>query len=178
MKTGEMAKRLYQSPSNIRTWADQYAEFLSERGAGIAPGAARRFNPDDQLVMATIAHLRNEGKSHDAIHETLAEGWRVEEVPGAPNAARQRAVESSSLVPASQLQVVTERALFFEEERRRLLQKSAQERAKHEELVEEIRELERKLGEAQGEIKVLRELIERQDDQEEQGRKRGPFGLW
>lgn len=162
MKTGELAKRLFQSPSNIRTWADQYGKYLSPQGRGAASGSARNFNPDDQIVMATVAHLRQLGRSHDEILAELEEGWRVDEIPGEPTPAKQREIDDKALVPAGQLRVIQEQVNFLQEERARLLEMVAKERGRTDQHVEEIRRLERELGRAQGRIE---ELEKRQNGQ-------------
>lgn len=151
VKTGELASRLYVSPSLIRKWAQQYEDFLSVIGGGVAPGAVREFNEDDQIVLASVAHLRNEGRSHDEIRQVLAEGWRVEEVPAPPSRLVQETARETGALTVGQAKALVERVRFLED---RVAQLEEQDAAR----VRELREMERELGRVEGELKVLREL--------------------
>jgi len=149
VKTGELAGRLYVSPSLIRKWAQQYEDFLSVIGGGVAPGAVREFNEDDQIVLASVAHLRNEGRSHDEIRQVLAEGWRVEEVPDPPSRLVQETARETGALTVGQAKALVERVRFLED---RVAQLEEQDAAR----VQELRRMERELGRAEGALKELR----------------------
>lgn len=149
MKTGELAGRLYVSPSLVRKWSSQYEEFLTPLGSGIAPGTVREFSEKDQLVLASVAHLRNEGQSHDEIRQVLAEGWRVEEVPAPPSRLVQETARETGALTVGQAKALVERVRFLED---RVAQLEEQDAAR----VQELRKMERELGRAEGALKELR----------------------
>jgi len=76
-KTGEIADLLDVHPNTVRSYADQYAEHLSE----YATAARRRYTYDDALVLMTVVQERNKGLTPDQILEVLDQGTRVDELP-------------------------------------------------------------------------------------------------
>lgn len=104
MKTGDISTRLGVHPNTLRTWAETYTEFLSDKASGTRPAAKRRYSEEDARTLATIAQLREQGLSHEQIVETLRNGQRVEVLPDAPTTEEVQARQAVSLVPMSTLE--------------------------------------------------------------------------
>lgn len=94
MKTSDLAKRLKVHPNTVRNYADEYARFLS---AG-AISVKRAFTQDDALIIATIAHLRNQGIKTELVKQQLEAGYRVDTLPTAATPEEETARESIALV--------------------------------------------------------------------------------
>lgn len=104
MKTGDISTRLGVHPNTLRTWAETYSEFLSDKASGTRPAAKRRYSEVDALTLATIAQLREQGLGHEQIVEALRNGRRVESLPNTPTAEEAQARQSVSLVPMPTLE--------------------------------------------------------------------------
>lgn len=174
MRSGELAARLGVSDATIRDWTGLYAEFLSMRGRGAQPGAAREFSDADALTLSTVALLRAEGRSHDDIKEQLAEGFRTPELPDLPEADIQEAQRLTRYIPVDTAEEVRSLALKMVQERDAAIER---ERATQDKLAE----LERKLGQAEGRLELIprleTEIAElKKQLEEERNRKRGIFG--
>lgn len=180
MKSGELAARLNVSDSLIRKWSGQYTRLLSKEAGRPKPGMDREFDDKDALTMATISHLRNEGKSHDEIEQELAAGWRVEELPPLPSPEVDDARARVSLVPVDSLRRAMDRVSGLEseitrlvEERDRLLDDWQAEQKRAEELRHKIGRLEGRLEQ----VPKLEAEIERLRSELAEARKRrGLFG--
>lgn len=171
MRSGELARRLGVSDPLIRKWSGQYAEFLSRRSGRPKPGQDRDFDDSDVLVMATVAHLRNEGLSHDQITQQLADRWRVESVPPLPDPEVEEARRRVDLVPADRLARALDRIDQLQgditrliAERDRALQDATDTRDKLADLREEL-----------GAARARAELLD-QELQNERRKRRGIFG--
>lgn len=97
-KSGEIARALNVNPNTIRSWADTYGEFLSNR----ATAAKRTYTPDDFLVLSTIAELRKSGLSFDAIRDALRNGQRIDTPPDVPTAQEVERKEQEGIVLQSE----------------------------------------------------------------------------
>jgi DNA-binding transcriptional MerR regulator len=85
MKTGKVAKALGIDSKTITNWARR-RELISlfSEGAKLEAGKAQRdFNMDDQLILNTIRHLRNDKGEDDweTIAAEIRSGFRQAEMP-------------------------------------------------------------------------------------------------
>jgi len=76
-KPSEISNRLGVSPSTLRRWSAQFAEFLSDQaGDTDRPDSSgythRRYSDDDMAVLGMIKDLLANGQSYDQIRERLA----------------------------------------------------------------------------------------------------------
>lgn len=94
-KTGDLAKRLSLHPNTVRTWADEFSEFVSPG----AVAAKRKFTADDALVLTTIAQLRSENLAFEEIRKALSNGRRADGLPPVPTPEEEAARQSLQLVP-------------------------------------------------------------------------------
>lgn len=80
-----LAKELGVSPQTIRSWAAEFADYLS--AAATPPkGQPRHFNDDDAAALALVAEMRSRLAGYEAIHAALAAGDRAEWPPRPPEA--------------------------------------------------------------------------------------------
>ena len=63
------------SAPTVRTWADEFSEFLSP-SANPPPNKTRYFTEEDVRVFATISRMRDEKESLDNIRQSLEAGVR------------------------------------------------------------------------------------------------------
>lgn len=122
MKSGELAERLLVSDSLIRKWSDKYARFLSPMAGLPDPGQSREFNDADQLLMASIAHLRDNGKGHEEIIDELESGFRIETLPPIPDDQVEQARAKVALVPVDRLHRALDRIEVMQGEIQRIQQ--------------------------------------------------------
>ena len=139
IKSTGLARLLDVSDSTIRNWSTVYGEFLSEMGQGITPGASRRFDDDDQAVLATVAHFRARGVPRDEIMRTLAEGVRIERMPEPPTPEEIEARKKVELVPRSQVRELQRTLIRLEKDIERL-------RADRDDRTREIADLREEIG--------------------------------
>ncbi|MCA9915269.1 MAG: MerR family transcriptional regulator, partial [Anaerolineae bacterium] len=97
-KTGELARALKVNSNTVRSWADTYAALLSSG----ATANKRTYTPEDALLLATVAEMRNAGVSFDAIREALETGQRIGAMPDIPTPEEKQARESAALVPQAE----------------------------------------------------------------------------
>ena len=76
-KPSEVSRRLDVSPSTLRRWSAQFAEFLSEQASDTERSdgsgyAHRRYSDEDMAVLGVIKDLLSNGQSYDQIRERLA----------------------------------------------------------------------------------------------------------
>jgi DNA-binding transcriptional MerR regulator len=171
VKSGELAARLGVSDSLIRKWSGQYARFLSPRAGSPQAGQDREFNEADQLLMSSIAHLRDDGKSHDEIEQTIDEGWRVEHLPAAPDPQTEELRSKVALVPVDRLHRALDRVQVLEDEITRMARERDEARQGEKQSAERIADLREQLAEARTKAEFLERMLE-----EEKKRKRGFFG--
>ena len=75
------------APETIRNWAKEFARYLSVT-ANPESGRTRLFGDDDLKVLDLVNKMRNENKSYDEIHATLATGQRGTGSPFTPEEVR------------------------------------------------------------------------------------------
>lgn len=73
----DVARLVNVSPTTIRNWSREYDTFLSASAAPPA-GEDRLYQEEDIAVMATIAAMRQERQSFEAIRAALADGERIQ----------------------------------------------------------------------------------------------------
>jgi len=198
VKSTELARRLGVSDATVRNWSDRYAEFLSEQGGGLDFGATRRFTEEDALVMATVAQLRTEGLTHEAIGAAIRRGRRAERVPDLPTPEEVEARERVDLVPQAEIQRWIDQVAFLRGELADLASRYQAELdrlgAERDALMGDLKQergeraaLERQTGRLEGELEQVKIRLEeaqqrldeaREELDAERNRKRGPFGLW
>jgi DNA-binding transcriptional MerR regulator len=168
MKTGDLVKQFGVSDTTIRRWVAEFGEYLSSNAQQIH-SKHRSFTADDFLVLATIHVLSKEGYSLSAINDKLGQGYRVEDVSAATVG-----YTDGRMVPATAIEQIIDAAEIRVEleslkiERDRLLDELGTERQRNiekdqriEQLQKDIRELQRELGRAEGELSYRRELENR-----------------
>jgi DNA-binding transcriptional MerR regulator len=82
----EASNRFTVSDRTIRTWAAEFADYLST-GANPGKGEVRAFTQDDMTVLATIARLRSHKVSYKEIQPALKADLQADPIAGAGVAA-------------------------------------------------------------------------------------------
>lgn len=165
IKTTEMAERLGVSDSLIRDWARRYAEFLSPEGAGLADGATRRLNEDDQVVMATVAMLRAEGQSHEQIYEELKLGTRVTDPPEKTDPAEAAFRQTMEIVSGDKYKIALAQIQRLQDEVQRVIEERDAERRKYEEQFREAAQAKAAVEAAKKETEMLERLLKEREEQ-------------
>lgn len=192
MQTGEIAERLGVSDNTIRNWSREYANYLSEKGAGLRPGATRAFTQDDVIVLATIAEYRDSGLTHEQISDLLDEGKRTALIPPPPPMNEDRVRENVELTTRerAEVEILTARLNMLQAQFAQALQEREAAVQAERDALKRIDELHGELSEAKANAARMEERASRLDElnaeikrlQEaldaERNRKRGPFGLW
>ena len=171
MKTSELAKRLGISSSTVRSWASDYAAFLSPKAAGKDSGSPRDYSEADALVLATIANMRDKGFGHEQIIDALEVDDPTRAAPETSASAHSAASNASddpiplldpdeAIVPVSQLHRTLDEFRHLqkdmekvEAERDRILARWEQDSSR---LTERVIGLEGKVGEYRGELRAVR----------------------
>ena len=74
-KSKDLQQLFDKSTETIRTWADEFNQFLSPT-ATPGEGRHRLFSSDDLRVMALVNEMKTQGKRYEDIHAALANGQR------------------------------------------------------------------------------------------------------
>ena len=69
----ELAARHEVSPSTLRRWSDEFAEFLSPEASSSEGKQHRRYSDDDLATFITVKGLMADGMTYDQVRERLAE---------------------------------------------------------------------------------------------------------
>lgn len=168
MKTGDLTKQFGVSAQTIHRWVIEFSDFLSDSGKGVGV-RQKSFSADDFLVMATIHQLSLDGTAFTTIKERLQEGYRVESTVAAsmgyedgrlvPAAVVEQVIDSVEIrVELEQVKAERDKLVEMLEETREKLE--AAETARRDEvkaLNERLIELQRLLGQAEGELNIRRE---------------------
>lgn len=159
-KAGDLGKRLGVHPNTLRNWSDsdEYQPFLSASAKGRAPGAKRRFTDQDAVVLATIAHHRNEGLRSDQIIKILESGQHTA-LPELPNAAEVEARENVALVPLAEYNRALDTLRIKQAELERVIDErdnALLERAAADARAADLRE---QIGMLKGEVAALRGAV-------------------
>lgn len=177
MKTGDLVKLFGVSNKTIQNWVKEFENFLSD-GAKKLDGRQSIFDSHDFIIMATIAELSQKEKlPYSVIQEKLVSGYRIEDVSAATVG-----YEDGRTVPAAAVEQIIDATSVRVEleqvkaERDKLLDMLNQKEKRERELIEkldnmqnQIAELQRQLGRAEGELNLRRQ-------QEDQAKKRRWFG--
>lgn len=178
MRSGDLAKLFGCSLTTIQNWCHEFDDYLIP-----SKSKHRVYTEADVLTLATVAKLSTDGLNYSAIRERLKEGYRVDNPSEAnfgvdtrmiPAAAVEQIVDSTGL--RVELEAVkNERDLLaasvneLKQELSRMRQnydtKEAERNQKIDTLQEQIRQLERDLGRAETEARLLRERLEEQKGQ-------------
>lgn len=166
MKIGEVAKRLSVSTDIVRYAANSYSEYMSASAGGQIKGAKRQFNERDCQVIATILKLRDQGLAPEQISRAL-KTIDLEPCPDLPDPAEQAARESVALVAQPEYERALDRIRLLEQdlenakaERNRALETWQGDITR---LNDRIADLEHQLGNAEGELQVLKEAYKPSD---------------
>lgn len=192
MKTGEIAERLGVSDNTIRNWSRDYANYLSDQGAGLQPGATREFTQDDVIVLATIAEYRDSGLTHEQISDLLDEGKRTALIPPPPPMNEDRVRENVELTTRerAEVEILTARLNMLQAQFAQALQERENAVKAEREALKRIDELHQELADAKASAARMEERASRLDElnaeirrlketlEAERNRKRGPFGWW
>lgn len=136
----------------LRGYTRRYQRFLSTE-ATPEHGVERLFTESDLKVLAFIFSYTSAGKTHDQAMQALQAGeldqfsWQPPQEPETPDQPSES--YSAALVPVERLQAL-------DTLRQNAEQREAEALARLEQAQEQIRELERKLGQAQGELAGVR----------------------
>lgn len=152
---GQAAKRLEISQSSVRNYSKWFSDFFSD--AAVPPkGQQRLFDDEDLKLLATIARLKRQGVDDNGIKEELSAGQLddvANELPPEPNAIMVMQLSSTLASREGELTAT-------KEERDRLLDDLETERQAR-------RQSDERATAAETELKILRELTERQAPEEE-----------
>lgn len=64
-----IAKQLGISPATLRSWSDEFAEYLNVTGSGKSP---RRYTDRDVGILSAVKELLEQGMTYEHVHERLA----------------------------------------------------------------------------------------------------------
>ena len=168
-KSGDLAKRFDVSPPTIRSWGQIYESYLSQDATGRAPNAPRKYTPEDVILLATVADGRANGLSHDDIKLMLDRGRRVDTVPELPTEEEEEARKAIALVPVESVreteletELTATKALAerLQGELARSIERWQDDTSK---LQDEIKDLQRKLGTAEGELSQYKQREKQQN---------------
>lgn len=151
--TKQVSELTSASPQVIRQYTGRYARYLSTE-ATPEPGQPRRFTEADVRLIAFVYQATRQGKSHDDIAAALESGaldsFTWEAPATAPQGSPEEAqADQAMLVPVTQLRAAQ---ALLEDARRR--EEAAQDTA--ESLRSRIEELQRQLGQKEGELTALK----------------------
>jgi DNA-binding transcriptional MerR regulator len=160
MKTKELATWLGVVPATIRAWLkDEYGEFVSPNARG-GDGRTRYFDELDARILAFVASLKNEGTPRAEILDFLSQlqksNWddlppMPPAVPGAgpvsmmPREAAETAVNAQRMALTREIAILEDRVERLEEE-------LVTERAKRDEVQQELVQAKERLGELRGQL--------------------------
>jgi DNA-binding transcriptional MerR regulator len=69
----ELASRLEVSPSTLRRWSEEFAEFLSEEADSSEGKQHRRYSDEDMATLITVKGLMADGLTYEQVRERLGE---------------------------------------------------------------------------------------------------------
>jgi DNA repair exonuclease SbcCD ATPase subunit len=142
--------------------------------------ATRMFDAGDQIILATVAELRNQGVPHERIEEELESGWRVETVPPGNPPEEDAARQQIALVSVDRLNRALDEVKRLNDQLEEAKQQTQVERGRYEEAKEELTRLQREMGRLEGRLENLGKLEEEvrqlQEQLDEARKRRGLFG--
>lgn len=151
--TKQVSELTSASPQVIRQYTGRYARYLSTE-ATPEPGQPRRFTEADVRLIAYVYQATRQGKSHEDIAAQLDAGalsdfaweWPTPGPQGSPEEAQ---TDQAMLVPLREFRAVQ---ALLEDARQR--EAAAQDTA--DQLRSRIEELQRQLGQKEGELSALK----------------------
>ena len=159
------------SPETVRTWAEEFAEYLS-RSANPGGGRHRQFTEDDMRVLALVSEMKRDNMMYADIHATLKTGQRGAPPPLPASEVQALVVSERETQILAQVQKLQERIAELQQERDTLLPYKDEnirlkERLEVTEMTTQrrITELASQLEKAQEEIKKLNREIGRLESQ-------------
>jgi DNA-binding transcriptional MerR regulator len=160
LKPADAAKLLGVSASALRTWSiDEFKEYLSPSGQG-GDGRYRDFTEVDLRVLNLINEMKKASKPLEEIHITLRalQSGNWERLPSLP----QRAMTGSTMGQPDSGDSERSRALLqeialYREQRDELQAQLDQERQANEQLLRELADKERKIGELSTLVRLYEE---------------------
>jgi len=69
----EVAARLEVSPSTLRRWSEEFAEFLSPEADSSEGKQHRRYSDEDMATLITVKGLMTDGLTYDQVREQLGD---------------------------------------------------------------------------------------------------------
>jgi len=147
--TGDLARTFGKSNNAIKGWIKKHSVYFSEAAQGIG-NRNRTFNENDILLIGTINSLVNEGLNHDAIGKRLADGYITKDIGRDVIPVS----DAKQIVDAS---VIRQELEFVKTERLRLIDERNTYKNKVDKLTEEIKQLTKELGLAEGELHYRRQ---------------------
>jgi DNA-binding transcriptional MerR regulator len=175
MKSGDLARLFGVSSEAIRQWTEVFAEFLSD-DAQAKNMRQRLYNETDVLVLATVARYSADGLSRAHIREKLAAGDRVEH-PGianygvdtrmVPAAAVKQLVDATELrIELEQIKAERDKLIeMLDSERTQSRERDIQLRAEIKNLQDQVVQLQRELGRAEGRLEEIDRLRKQKDEE-------------
>ena len=79
----EVAARLEVSPSTLRRWSEEFADFLSPETDSSEGNQQRRYSDEDLAMLITVKGLMADGLTYDQVSDQLS-GQNVGGAPGGP----------------------------------------------------------------------------------------------
>ena len=175
MKPSDVAALLGIATSTIRTWTmGEFKQYLSPTGQG-GDGKYRNFTERDARIIALINELKRENTPLDDIHGTLkrlqTEDWidlppmppappGISPIRMVPELTAETAISTQRHALLREISILQERVEGLEEQLRREKERREEELLKaqegREELLREIADLQRRLGESDVELKLYR----------------------
>lgn len=150
MKTRELAGRIGIHPSTLRVWCTTYAEYLSKSAVGRTTGINRELSERDCLILATIADMRNNGISHEAIVAIFQTGNLAKVLSNVPTVAETGSISMAEFNHA------LGRVRTLEDERARLIAERDGAQGDIREANRKMAELEREIGQFRGRFEEIR----------------------
>jgi DNA-binding transcriptional MerR regulator len=153
----QASKLVGASRASIRAYTlrPEYQRYLSTE-ATPQPGQERQFTRDDLKLLRFIFARTSQGETHEAIAARLNAGGLGEfewSPPEPQQPAEHEEASTGMLVPVEQVRALQ---AILADARQRELETKEQSHAQLQALQEEVRQLTRELGEAQGELNARR----------------------
>ena len=174
MKTGDIARRLGVSPKAIRDWISEFDAYFNE-----SPTKQRVYSEEDYIVLATIAKFSHQGYGYASIHEKLKDGERVDVSEDITYGIDTRMIPAASveqMMDATEVRLQLERVTterdrlveMVEDLQHQVEQKLDSQKQEYETKLDRQRDdYERKQDSLQKEIRVLLERVGRAEAQAE-----------
>lgn len=151
IRAGLVAKRLRNHPNTVRSWSDQYQDYLSTG----ATGKSREYTESDVQVLATVRDMRSKGFNHAEIAAALKAGQLIDDVPEIETPEVEHARQQVSLVPMAQLERAFDQIKLLQVEIDRIREERDKAQIDKDKANEKIQHLEHELGIAKGRVQNI-----------------------